>query len=923
MKLFTHRSLSLIFLFTAIPGWLFSQVTFTNQGILLSPISGSGYQDCAVDMNHDNLDDVVRVTDNGIYIDYQQADGTFEQTFFSMAIQNPPNWSICAGDIDGNGFNDLLFGNGNRVSFCYANEDGTAYSEDAHPEYIFSQRSTFADIDNDGNLDAFVNHDVDQSHPYRNDGNGNLVLDQTLIETLPVGGNYAAIWVDYDNDWDTDLYITKCRGGAPYGDAQRVNLLYRNNGDGTFTSAGPEANLDDGNQGWTTIFEDFDNDGDFDAFIINHASDDVPGGASNLFMDNNGDGTFTDIIDQTGINAFDLGAWDGDAGDFNNDGFIDIFSQLTDELYLNNGDGTFTPQNLSFNMGGIGDFNDDGFLDVINENSLWINDGNDNNWIKVGCEGLVSNRNGIGARLEIYGDWGMQIREIRAGESFRPASSLVEHFGIGTATEITQLVIKWPSGYVTTIDNPDINSTYIVTEADCITDPNVITVMGYTEICEGSSVELVADEGLSYTWSTGDTTQSIVVDQPGAYSVVIWDIDDCASMSNVVIVSYITDESAVITVDGDLIFCEGQEVTLTSSPGESYLWSNGDETQSIVATETGVYEVTIVGLCTQTPFTSDPVALEMLDAAELPIVEDVTISEPGVATLTASGENLLWYDDEFAGEPVGAGDTFETEFFETQISYWVEANAIYPGVNETGGKEDNSGGGGISPVGGMLLFDAYEDFTIKEVTVYVLDVPESGAGIRNFTLYDFINQPIATYSEFLDVGENIVSLNFDVPASAGYSLGCDEDNLFRNNNGVNYPYNIGTKGTIISSSQGSAYYYYFYNWKIETDSFICPSERVEVSAIVGIEELSLARLFNLYPNPANATTRVSFGMLEDATVSIYISDIIGKTVYQHVDYSAKKGENTLTFDVSLWSPGIYQLNFGINGQFQVIKFIVE
>ena len=61
-----------------------------------------------------------------------------------------------------------------------------------------------------------------------------------------MGGNYAAIWVDYDNDWDTDLYITKCRGGAPYGDARRTNLLYRNNGDGTFTSAGVEANLDDG-----------------------------------------------------------------------------------------------------------------------------------------------------------------------------------------------------------------------------------------------------------------------------------------------------------------------------------------------------------------------------------------------------------------------------------------------------------------------------------------------------------------------------------------------------------------------------------------------------------------------------------------------------------------------------------------------------
>ena len=923
MRIITLRTL-LLFLFAVIPGWLLSQVSFTNQGNLLGSISGSGYQDCAVDMNRDRLDDVVRVTDGGIYIDYQQIDGSFEQTYFSMTIQNVPNWSICAGDIDGNGFNDLLFGNGNRVSFCYANDDGTAYTEDPHPEYIFSQRSTFADIDNDGNLDAFVNHDVDQCHPYRNDGNGNMVLDQTLIETLPVGGNYAAIWVDYDNDWDTDLYITKCRGGAPYGDARRTNLLYRNNGDGTFTSAGVEANLDDGNQSWTTIFEDFDNDGDFDAFIVNHASGDVPDGAANLFMDNNGDGTFTNIIDGTGIDALDLGAWDGDAGDFDNNGFIDIFSQLTDELYLNNGDGTFTPQNLSFNSGGIGDFNDDGFLDVIKDNNLWINNGNTNNWIKVGCEGIISNRNGIGARLEIYGDWGVQIREIRAGESFRPASSLVEHFGIGTSTAITTLVIKWPSGFVTTIDNPDINSTYIVTEADCIAEPNVITVNGYTEICEGSSVELIADEGVSYSWSTGETTQSIIVDQEGSYSVVIWDIDDCASMSDAVTISYITDESPVITVDGDVLFCEGEEVILTSSPGSSYLWSNGEDTQSIVVTETGNYSVTIEGLCSQDQYTSDPVAVEVLEAADLPVVEDVTIPEPGVAIITASGENLLWYDDEFATEPVGEGNIFETEFFDSQISYWVEANAIYTGLTETGGKLDNSGGGGIPPVPGFLLFDAYEEFTIKEVTVYVLDVPESGPGMRNFTLYNALDEPIANYSQFLELGEQIVELNFDVPAGNGYRIGCNENNLFRNNNGVNYPYAIGTKGNIFSSTQGPSYYYSLYNWKIGTPDFICPSDRVEVFAtVVGIDELSLVRSFNLYPNPSNATTKISFSIIEDASVSIFISDIIGKVVYQNVDYLAKNGENYLTFDVSSWAPGIYQLNFGINGQYQVKKFIVE
>jgi len=922
IKKFTIRFI--LILITVIPITTFSQVTFTNQNNLLGSVSGTGYQDCAVDMNGDFLDDVVRVSDNGIYIDYQQTDGTFDQTFFPMTILNPPNWSICAGDIDKNGFNDLLFGNGSRVSFCMANGDGTAYTEDPHPEYIFSQRSTFADIDNDGDLDAFVNHDVDQSHPYRNDGNGNMVLDQTLIETLPVGGNYAAIWVDYDNDSDIDLYVTKCRGGAPYGDDRRVNLLYKNNGDGTFTSVGPEANLDDGNQSWTTVFEDFDNDGDFDAFIINHASDDVPGGAANKFMDNNGDGTFTDIIESTGISPTDLGAWDGDAGDFDNNGFIDIFSQLNNELYLNNGDGTFTAQNLSFNMGGIGDFNGDGFLDVISDNNLWINNGNENNWIKVGCQGLFSNRNGIGARIEIYGDWGMQIREIRAGESFRPMSSLVEHFGIGTATEITKLIVKWPSGFITTIDNPEINETYILLEAECVAEPNVITVNGNTEICEGTSVELIADEGESYTWSTGDTTQNIIVDQPGSYSVVIWDGDTCASMSDIVQITYLEDGPPVISLEGNEIVCEGNEVILTSSLAESYTWSNGEETQSIVVTETGDYSVTVDALCSEEQLTSEVMSISILDAAAMPVVEDVTITEPGTAVFTASGENLLWYDQEFATEAVGEGPTFESEYFETQVTYWVEANAIYPGDEESGGKPDNSGGGGIPSSGGVLFFDAYEDFTINEVTVYVLSGSESGPGIRNFTLYNSSDEVIATYSEFLDVGTQTVPLNFNVPAGTGYSIGCDENNLFRNDNVSNYPFALGTMGSINTSTWGLSYYYYFYNWKIEKPGLVCASDRVQATAtVVGIEELELVKSFNIYPNPAKNSTSIVFNMNEDLKLNIYIRDILGKSVFQKSDYAAIKGENILDVDVSGWSSGLYQLSFEVNGQIKSVKFIVE
>ena len=438
-------------------------VSFSNEDDLIGSYPTSGTE-VAVDVNGDNLDDYVRVASGGVGVDYQNPDGTFTSQFYSMSIAEPPTWSIAAGDMDGDGFTDFVLGNGNRVSFLWAeSSDGinvTGFTEDHSDDtYIFSQRSNVVDIDNDGDLDAFVCHDVDESHPYRNDGPRNLVMDQNLIVTLDRPGNYASLWVDYDNDGDTDMFLTKCRGGASAGDPNRDNAMYTNNGDGTFTENALDIGMRDNAQSWSTVFQDFDNDGDFDAFIVNHTD-------QNRFMQNDGNGNFVDIIGSTGINPNDLGAWENQAADFNNDGFVDIFSELARELYLNNGDGTFTGYDLPFDEGGIGDMNNDGFLDVVRNNDLWINSGNSNNWVKMKLIGVESNIQGIGARIEIYGDWGIQIREIRSGTGFGHMSSLTGHFGLGTASSIDKIIIKWPSGAIDEYLDPDINTMHIYTEGD-------------------------------------------------------------------------------------------------------------------------------------------------------------------------------------------------------------------------------------------------------------------------------------------------------------------------------------------------------------------------------------------------------------------------------------------------------------------------
>ena len=409
------------------------------------------------DMNGDYLDDIVTVGTNQMTVLTQQVAGGFTSTTYPLpGLSANPTWSITAGDFDKNGSNDLVFGSDSRVAVIKSNDSGTGYTEIPYPQNIFTQRANFIDINNDGHLDLFACHDVDQNHVYRNDGAGNLIFDISLFPTLAVGGNYASIWSDYDNDGDQDMYLAKCRGGAPAGDPQRINLLYKNNANGTFTESGAVAGVNDGAQSWSTAIEDFDNDGDMD-FLVSNVSD------QNRFYKNNGDGTFTDIYASTGIDA-QVGSWEIQAGDFNNDGLIDFLWQNNKELYLNNGNLTFTGYDLPFSEGGIGDLNNDGFLDVQFGNKVYYNVPNANNWIKIKLKGMQSNSNGIGARIEIYGAFGKQIKEVRSGHGFSHQSTMNIHFGIGGATEITKIIVRWPSGMVDQINNPAMNQSRLIVE---------------------------------------------------------------------------------------------------------------------------------------------------------------------------------------------------------------------------------------------------------------------------------------------------------------------------------------------------------------------------------------------------------------------------------------------------------------------------
>ena len=436
-------------------------VTFTSQSV-----SGGSGNIGAVDLNGDFLDDLLTPSSSNLQIHYQTATG-FDLVNIPVSTSNPPSWSVAVGDYDANGINDIMYGGGSGVSFLKANADGTSFTqEDQSSIFIFSQRTNFVDINNDGHLDAFVCHDVDPNVYFLNDGNGSFLPEiQGGLGDTATGNNYGSLWFDYDNDGDSDLYLSKCVVGSNnVNDPNRRNQLHRNNGDGTFTEVAAAAGLDTNTQSWSSAIGDFDNDGDMDLVIADQHVNEI----GTRFMINNGDGTFTDITAASIFENLD-GAIDIVTFDFNNDGFLDIYSQFNTRLLLNNGDMTFTPNATQITGGGaVGDLNNDGFLDIRSSGVVRFNDGNDNNWLKINLEGTDSNINGIGAKITIEGDFGLQVRNVRSGEGFDNMHTLNPHFGLGDATTIDLLTIEWPSGVVDSIENIGVNQTVFAREGNDI-----------------------------------------------------------------------------------------------------------------------------------------------------------------------------------------------------------------------------------------------------------------------------------------------------------------------------------------------------------------------------------------------------------------------------------------------------------------------
>jgi hypothetical protein len=197
----------------------------------------------------------------------------------------------------------------------------------------------------------------------------------------------------------------------------RANDLYRNDGAAGFTAITEGAIVTDQQVSLGNAWGDFDNDGDLDCIVANESM-------TNKYYRNNGDGTFTSVTNPAAIGG---GHRCPAAADYDLDGDLDLF------------------------ISGVG--NAQAFL----RNDL----SGGNSWLQVKCEGVESNRAGIGvvlrAKAQIGGESVWQLRDINAQNSFNGHSSLIAHFGLGDATIVDSLELRWPGGLTEVYTNLAVN----------------------------------------------------------------------------------------------------------------------------------------------------------------------------------------------------------------------------------------------------------------------------------------------------------------------------------------------------------------------------------------------------------------------------------------------------------------------------------
>ncbi len=462
-----------------------------------------------------------RTVANALY--RNNGDGTFANVTEKAGVGNR-HWGmgVAAGDYDNDGWVDLFVCNYGSNTLYRNNGNGT-FSDVTATAGVGDGRwavsASFGDYDADGWLDLYVTNTVqfDYKDPdpmdchyrgitvqcgplgmvgdsdilYRNNRDGTFrdVSEKAGVSDVTPSYGLGAIWSDYDNDGDLDLYVAN---------DQMANFLFRNRGDGTFEETGLFAGAafsDDGTaQGSMGVdFGDYDRDGLLDIYIT-HFSDDY-----NTLFRNLGQGRFRDMTRGAGLtfSSWPMVGWGTGFVDLDHDGWEDIFAanghvfpqvdgykigtsfHQRSQVFRNLGQGKFQEVSAgldklkSWSSRGVAfaDYDNDGDIDVAVNNLdgvPWLlknRKGSEaGNWLMLSLEGTRTNRSAIGARVTLETAEGKQMREVRGGSSYESTHDFRVHFGLGRLETVNKMTVRWTDGTTQSFENLKVDRAYRLKE---------------------------------------------------------------------------------------------------------------------------------------------------------------------------------------------------------------------------------------------------------------------------------------------------------------------------------------------------------------------------------------------------------------------------------------------------------------------------
>jgi len=467
--------------------YVFTQVTFTDVAVSMGVNDpGAGQGAVLLDVNNDGFLDIFlnnNANQNKLWINNGGTAYTDESVSYGLNFTGPGR-GVSAADFNNDGLIDIIVGQFNATIILYKNINGsfTNFTTNAGVSFTgWGGSINWFDFNNDGKIDAaFANDGVPYHYNYlfRNDNLSsftNVAYSVGLTDSL---STLTLATADYDNDGDLDLF---CGSQTQNPSGTGTTMLYKNNGNGTFTDVTFASGIFSAFYTWGSEWGDYDNDGDMDIYLANYTG-------NNQLYKNNGDGTFNEVSNSMGLNdagqSYSCGWFD-----YDNDADLDLYvaksSSAIDRLYRNDGT-TFvdvapsvgTNDNRHSACISLGDFNNDGFVDIYlvnngSENRLYkSNAGNSNKWIILKLSGVASNRSAIGARVSVRTGSLRQIREVEGGSGGKGQNSLPVEFGLGFANIIDSLSVRWPSGTVQNFTNVNPNMIYSLAEGGILLGVN-------------------------------------------------------------------------------------------------------------------------------------------------------------------------------------------------------------------------------------------------------------------------------------------------------------------------------------------------------------------------------------------------------------------------------------------------------------------